>query len=293
MRNSELRHLSVVNTINVNQIHGGKLMTRTPMGAFFNLEGKAALVTGGAKGIGQAIASRLAEAGARVMVSDIDVESARQTVEAIRQAGGQAEALQANAALAAEAQRSVQATVDAFGSVDILVNNAGIYPMSPFLETSEEVLERSLDTNLKGVFLHCQAAARWMVKAGRGGKIINVSSVASLRPLAQFAHYDASKGGVSALTRTLALELAPYRIRVNGLVPGGIRTPGVDGVGEAVMSLTGLHMDEYLKLVTAKVPLGRLGEPDEVARAALFLASEAASYVTGSMLLVDGGYLLS
>ena len=201
-------------------------MTMKTIAQLFDLSGKGAVVTGGAMGIGQGIAFRLAEAGAGVMVADIDLKAATQTVKQIEARGGKAQAIRADVRSAADAEKVAQATVDAFGSLDILVNNAGIYPSSKFLDTSEELWDKVLDINLKGAFLYSQAAARAMIKAGHGGKIINIASIEALKPAEDTSLYSASKSGVVMLTKSMALELAPNKILVNAVAPGGIQTPG-------------------------------------------------------------------
>ena len=254
-----------------------------------DLKGKSAIVTGGAMGIGQAIVSRLAEAGASVMVADIDLETASKTAEQITARGGKAQAIIADARSATDARKVAQATVDAFGSLDILVNNAGIYPLSPFQDTTEELWNRTMDVNLKGTFLYSQAAAEQMVKSGRGGKIVNIASIDGLHPMGNVAHYNASKGGVIMLTKALALELAPHKILVNAVAPGSIVTPGT----KATKFPKGVDPAELGKRFQGRIPLGRQGRPDDIAKVVLFLASGGADYMTGALLLVDGGYLLS
>jgi 2-deoxy-D-gluconate 3-dehydrogenase len=244
-------------------------------------------------GIGQAIAFRLAEAGAGVMIADIAVEAANQTAEQIKARGGKAQAIRADAGSAADAQKVLQATVKSFGSLDILVNNAGIYPQSPLLEISEEMWDQVHDLNLKGVFFYSQIAAREMIRAGRGGKIINLASTAALHPERNEPHYIASKAGVLMLTKALALELAPYRILVNAVAPGGVETPGYRATEGAVMAAMGLSTEQIREWELKRYPLQRIGQPDDIARVVLFLASAAADYMTGSLILVDGGYLLS
>ena len=250
-------------------------------------------MTGGALGIGQATAFRLAEAGASVMITDISLEAANQTVEQIKASGGKAQAIRADAGSVADANNVVQLTVESFGSLDILVNNAGLYPLSPILEVSERMWNRTHDVNLKGLFFYCQAAARQMIKGGRGGKIINIASIDALHPNAHVAHYCASKGGVVMLTKALALELAPYGILVNDIAPGSIVTPGRNQAIRAMLSGGEGTIKEVDKRFISRVPLRRIGEPDDIAKVVLFLASAAADYMTGSLVLVDGGYLLS
>jgi 2-deoxy-D-gluconate 3-dehydrogenase len=257
-------------------------MTTKAIAQLFDLTGKAAIVTGGAMGIGQAIAFRLGEAGARVMITDIDLDGASQTVEKIKASGGQAKAIEADAGSVEDAKRAVQATMEQFGRLDILVNNAGIFFLKSALKASEGRWDRLFHINLKGVFFYSQAAAQEMIKAGRGGKIINIASKGALHPTNKMALYDASKGGMVTLTKSLALEFAPHNILVNAVAPGGIITPSVERE-DAVTLLGGER----------RLPLGRLGEPDDIARVVLFLASAAADYMTGDLIVVDGGFMLS
>src|SRR5437588_3228020 len=240
---------------------------------FFDLTGKAAIVTGGAMGIGQGIALRLAEAGAAVMIIDINLEAADNTVNQIRSKGGKAEAINADASSIANARRTVQETLRAFGRLDILVNNAGIYPFAPALQVTEELWDKVVDINLKGLFFYTQAAAQEMMNEGHGGKIINIASIDALHPTGNLVHYDASKGGVVMVTKALALEFGPYNITVNAIAPGGIQTPGV--------GTTLSH--EMIAAFTARTPLRRMGVPDDVAKVVLFLASRASDYMTGSL----------
>ena len=258
----------------------------------FDLTGKGAVVTGGAMGIGQAIAFRLAEAGASVMIADIDLEAANQTVEQIKATGSKAQAIRADVRSAADAKKVAQATVEAFGSLDILVNNAGVYPIFPIKEISEEIWDRTVDTNLKGMFFYSQAAAEEMIKGGHGGKIVNIASIDALHPGGELAHYNASKGGVVMLTKALALELAPHQILVNAVAPGSIRTPGTAASTDAYLSRGG-EIENLAKKFRERVPLGRVGKPDDIAKVVLFVVSAAADYMAGSLVLVDGGYLLS
>lgn len=268
-------------------------MTPQTVAQLFDLTGKAAIVTGGAMGIGEAIALRLAEAGASVMIADINLEAASQVVEQINSGGGQAQAIYADARRVSDARKVTRATVKAFGSLDILVNNAAIYPSSSALEMSKEMWDRVLNLNLRGVLFYSQAAAREMIKAGHGGKIINTAAVAALHPMmVDQAHYGASKGGVVTLTKALALEFAPHNIQVNAVAPGAIMTPGGLAQG-AALEARGESLEEHTIRFMARLPLGRIGEPDDVAKVVLFLASAAADYMTGSLLVVDGGYLLS
>jgi 2-deoxy-D-gluconate 3-dehydrogenase len=248
----------------------------------FDLTGKVAIVTGGAMGIGQGIALRLAEAGAAVMITDINLEAANNTVNQIRSKGGKAEAIKADASSVADARRTVQETVRAFGRLDILVNNAGIYPFAPALQMTEEHWDKVLDINLKGLFFYSQAAAQEMMNEGHDGKIINIASIDALYPTGNLVHYDASKGGVVMVTKALALELGPHNIRVNAIAPGGIQTSGASGPAAS---------DEFMQAFISKIPLRRMGAPDDIARVVLFLASGASDYMAGSLVVVDGGFL--
>ena len=259
----------------------------------FDLTGKGAIVTGGALGIGQGIAFRLAEAGASVMISDIDQNAAHETVRRIEKSGGRAQSIYADAASADDAKKVVKSAIDAFGRLDILINNAGIYPVSPLLQMSEDTWDKVLNLDLKGVFFNSQAAAQEMIKAGRGGKIVNIASTGALRPAGNTAHYNAAKGGVVMLTKALALELAPYKILVNALAPAAVRTPSQLRASAAfAKAMGGLPPEEPMRRFEEQVPLKRIAEPDDIAKVALFLVSAAADYMTGTMVLVDGGIML-
>lgn len=267
-------------------------MAKKTIAELFNLSGKAAIITGGAMGIGRAIASRLSEAGAAVVIADIDFDTATKVAQRFRDKGGKAEAIRADNRNLSDAAKVVETTVKAFGSVDILVNNAGIYPISRAIETTEELWDRTMDINLKGVFFYSQAVAREMIKAKKGGKIINIASIDAVHPMGEVSHYNASKGGVLSLTKALALEWAPHGIYVNAVAPGSIWTPGSEKL-RIEQEAAGRNPEELLKKFMTRWPLGRPGEADDVAKVVLFYASDAASYVTGTMLVVDGGYLLS
>jgi len=268
-------------------------MAAQTIAQLFDFSGKSAIVTGGAIGIGKAIAYRLAEAGASVLIADIDLKSANNTIKEIRRAGGKADAIKADASSIADAKRVIEEAVQAFGRLDILVNNAGIYPASSVLDMSEKIWDKVLSVNLKGVFFCSQAAARQMIKAGHGGKIVNVASLEALHPVMLHAHYDASKGGVVMATKALALELAPYGILVNAVAPGVIWTPGLEQLLPAYYEPAGQTIEQLKAGFMPRIALGRMGEPDDIAKVVLFLASAASEYITGELVVVDGGYLLT
>jgi 2-deoxy-D-gluconate 3-dehydrogenase len=260
-----------------------------PLNKLLDLSGKTAIVTG-AIGIGYAIIHRLAEAGAKVMVAARNQEELSKTVAEMQGKNYQVKGVRADVSVEADVINMVETTVAEFGGVDILVNNAGIFPVVPVLEMKTEDFEKVIDINLKGVFLCSKYAAAQMIKQGRGGRIINITSIDALHPsMVGLAHYDASKHGVWGFTKNLALELAPHKIWVNAVAPGGIATPGVAKMQSAS---AGVDMKKMLEEFINKIPMYRMGEPDDIGKVVLFLASEMASYMTGSQIVVDGGRLL-
>ena len=244
---------------------------------------KVAIVTGAATGIGQAIAVAFAAEGAAVVVDYVGKpESAAGTLAKIAGVGGQAIAVAADVSDPAQVQSLVQQAVSKLGRLDILVNNAGIEFKRPFLEFPLDLWNKVVAVDLTGPWLCAQAAAQQMVKQGGGGRIINISSVHEDLPMPTNAPYCAAKGGLRMLMRTIAVELAPHQITVNNIGPGAIYTP-IDKEIEG--------NPEMEKQLMAEIPLGRWGKPEEVAGLAVFLASDAAAYITGSTLFIDGGML--
>ncbi len=186
----------------------------------------------------------------------------------------------------------VEKAVAQFGSVDILVNNAGIFPNIPVMKMTADDFQKVIDINLKGVFHTTKHASEQMIKQGNGGKIINVTSIDALHPsMVGLAHYDASKHGLWGFTKNTALELAPHKIWVNAIAPGGIATPGVAKMQGPAQA--GVDMAKVMEMFMAKIPMHRMGVPDDIGKVALFLASEMSSYMTGTQVVVDGGVLLS
>ena len=246
------------------------------------LEERIAIVTGAGSGNGRGIALRFAEEGARVVAADVDIETARETAALVSDAGGEALAVRADVSRREQVAAMVEAASERYGGVDILVNNAGVETLVPLLDLEESEWDRVVATNLKGAFLCGQIAARAMVSAGTAGAIVNIASINAKIALSGQAHYTSSKGGLVMLTKSMALDLAPHGIRVNAVGPGVIETR---------MTERSLSDPRRRAMLLSKVPLGRVGQPREVANAALFLASDEASYITGTTLYVDGGWL--
>ena len=247
------------------------------------LRDKVALVTGAAQGIGLACAAAFAREGAKVVLADVNEVAARREAGKLHESGAHAIAAACDVSRKHDVQRTLTATLDTFGRVDIVVANAGITHAAEFLDLEEEDFDRVLGVNLKGVFLVGQLAARQMARQGGGGCIINMSSVNAVLAIPNQVPYVVSKGGINQLTKVMALSLAPHGIRVNAIGPGTILT---ELARNAVLGNA-----EAEKKILSRTPMGRMGEPDEVAGVALFLASDDASYVTGQTIYPDGGRL--
>jgi acetoin reductase-like protein len=253
------------------------------------LEGKVAIVTGGAQGMGRAISLRYAREGAHVLVADLNVDGAEAVADEIADLGGKAAAVAADVQDQAQAQGMVDAAVERFGGLDILVNNAGVGRIIPFLETTEADWDFIFNINCKGLLWCSQAAARQMIDQGRGGKIINLASQAGRRGEALVLAYCASKACVISMTQSIALALAPHKINVNAIAPGIVDTPFWDDVDKQFARLLNMEVGEPKRTFVKSIPLGRIEEPDDVTGAAVFLASADADYVTQQTLNVDGG----
>ncbi len=248
------------------------------------MESQVVLVTGSSRGIGRGIANDLAKEGAKIAVNYVHQEDkAREIVEEIEAAGGQAIACQANVSDKEQVDAMVVKIVEAFGRIDLLVNNAGVVVFKEFFDFTEEDWDYTCDTNVKGVFLTSQAVAREMVKTG-GGNIVGVASISGKKVTSHTqTAYCASKGGYHMLIKCMAVALAPYKIRVNAVLPGGIPTD---------QNIEFLQVPDIRDYFVGRTPVGRLGTPEDVSGAIKYFVSEEAGWVTGSLLVMDGGYIL-
>jgi len=246
------------------------------------LKDKVAIVTGGAAGIGKAIAKDFASEGAKVVVADLQEAKAQAVAEEISQGGTPAIAVSADVGLAESVDRILEETLKAFGEVNILVNNAAVIHQAALVDTEEDDWDRVIRNNLKSCFLCCKAAARQMITQGSGGKIVNISSIHATVSEPSCAIYTAGKGGVESFSKTIATELAPHKINVNCIQPGATYTE----------LTTPMYTDTVKKALFQRVPLQEIAQPEWIARGVTFLASDDSRYMTGSVLVMDGGYVM-
>jgi NAD(P)-dependent dehydrogenase (short-subunit alcohol dehydrogenase family) len=252
-----------------------------PVEDLLDFSGKVVIVTGSGSGLGRGIAIRFAEAGARVVVNyRSSAAGARAVVETIATGGSEAIALQADVTQRAAVEDLIAQAVDAFGQLDVLINNAGVYPLASLLEMSEEDWDLVLDANLRSTFLCTQAAARQMIAQGTGGAIVNIASIEAENPAPMHSHYNAAKGGLLMYTRAAAYELGPHGIRVNAVSPGLVWSETLEE-----------DWPDGVARWKEAAPLTRLGRPEDVADACLFLASPTARWISGANLRVDGGVM--
>jgi NAD(P)-dependent dehydrogenase (short-subunit alcohol dehydrogenase family) len=280
-----------------------------PFDRLLSLKGRCAVITGGSRGIGEAVVLRLAEAGASVVVTARGEEGLTKVEGKVTAMGGQAAGVQANAGSTRDARRVIDFAVSRFGGVDILVNNAAVFPPRLSIEMTEEIWDQTVNTDLRGPFFLAKLAALEMIKAGRGGRIINVLSTEIFRPTGMLAAYGAAKAGLMAVTHSMAVELGQHGILVNAVIPGAtmtaeriaamqsgaMKTPFASAPADAPQTLAKQRellqkggLGEHL----SNMPLGRTGYPDDLAKAVLFMASDLASYVSGTSLTVDGAQTL-
>jgi 2-dehydro-3-deoxy-D-gluconate 5-dehydrogenase len=261
-----------------------------PIHELISLDDKKAVVTGGAMGIGYAIAYRLAEAGATVAIADLNEEKGQKAAQDLTGYGFKAFFLRCDVSQEEDVKKTIKAAINTMEGLDILVNNAGIFPFTPLLQLTAADIEKILAVNVKGILYMTQEVSRWMIDHKQGGCIINLASIDSLHPSHKgLPVYDASKGAVLTLTKSLARDLGSSGIRVNAIAPGGIMTEGAVNQSRSSGETSRTGLREFM----SRLPLGRMGVADDIGRVALFLASDLSSYMTGSLIVVDGGYLLS
>lgn len=253
------------------------------------LEGKVAIVTGGAQGMGRAIAQRYAQEGARVVIGDLRQADGQKVADEITAKNGKAVAVTVDVRDQQQVQAMIDVAVKEFGGLDILVNNAGVGRIIPFLETTEQDWNFIFDINCKGLLWCSQAAARVMIKQGRGGKIVNLASQAGRRGEAYVLAYCASKACVISMTQSMALALAEHKINVNALAPGVVDTPFWEEVDKQFAKIMNVPIGEPRRRAIASIPLGRIEQPEDVTGLAVFLASNESDYITQQCINVDGG----
>ncbi|MCA9338936.1 SDR family oxidoreductase [Candidatus Saccharibacteria bacterium] len=264
-------------------------MNQQPLSELTNLSGKRAIVTGGAVGIGYGISYRLAEAGASVLIADINEDNLDEAKNKFADKNWHISYARIDVSKQEDIEKMCTKAVQEFGGIDILVNNAGIYPNISVMDLEPEEFDKVMAINVRSVFMATQAVAKQMIAQGGGGRIINITSIDALHPsMIGLAHYDASKHGVWGFTKNTALELAQHNIWVNAIAPGGIATPGTQPKDNA-KAIPKEQMEAFMQ----KIPMHRMGDADEIGRATLFLASGLSSYMTGSQVVVDGGMLLT
>ncbi|EEF59741.1 SDR family NAD(P)-dependent oxidoreductase [Pedosphaera parvula] len=276
--------------------------------SLLSLKGRCAVVTGGSRGLGEAIVRRLAQAGASIVLTGRGRDALQRVESQLTSTGGQALGVQADLGSLKDSQKVISQALERFGRVDILVNNAAVFPPCLFLEMTEEVWDHTVDTDLKGAYFLAQFAAKAMITTGRGGRIINLLSTDAFRPTGTLSAYGAAKLGLWSATQAMAKELAEHRILVNALTPGATITEerlakmkdgtfGADEIPEGAVKTREkmqavMKTGAFAQMLTALMPLGRPGWPDEIAKAVLFLASDMASYISGANLIVDGAQTL-
>lgn len=262
----------------------------TSFDKLLDLSCKTAIVTGGAMGIGFGIVTRLFQAGANVLIADMNEQEAQKSAEKLSKQKGKVKSQKVDVSSEEDVNKMVEFAQNEFGGIDILVNNAGIYPQMPLKNMTTEIFDKVIAVNLRGLYLCTQAVSKKMIIHGKGGRIINITSIDALHPSSVgLAHYDASKHGAWGFTKNAALELSQHKIWVNAIAPGGITTPGTTPKSTD----PNVNMEEMIKTFMAKIPMHRMGNPDEIGKVALFLASDMSSYMTGSQIVVDGGALLN
>ena len=251
----------------------------------FDLRGKTAIVTGAGQGMGRGIALRLADAGARLVIAGRTLSKCSAVSEEIVAEGGEAIPVKCDVTSLDALDNLVESTVKAFGTIDILVNNAGgMHPFTPFIDVTPETWQATTDRNMKGSYFLTQKCVHVMLEQGVKGRIVNIASTAAFKPDFQLSAYNSSKAAMVVMTRSLAVELAPYGILVNTVAPGPVITDNTADV---------FADPQISKMVKARVPLGHPGEPDDISNAVLFCASPAASHMTGGLIVVDGGFMWS